>query len=520
MQLKDQRLGITKTRTLPLPDFVKDHSGTYTYSGTVLIDYKKDEDAEKKDFYRIGVVNDDGTNFREIFAGEIPKHPKANGIRFMVFADNKRVLLGDYVLECTPDIDNCQTAKIIPVKYPDSLYQDKRVLFHWSEIIIAPDNEHICWTALSTGSASVMLGRLCRGQDCYTIDNLQTLSSSSPLKPDPNNEGYVIPVPLRGGEVKQFVNGGLGISVVGAKDSVLSDSVVVDLTSEDTVQITRLPGYEETTIFSPDESLGIVMSTRNSPKTNFAILGLVPRPYGILSTQGMILPVYMYAVAGVRQFRKGNVGPVLIDIERSKNEPGYMGIPLNDPEENWVYLSPMSWHPGGKKAMWPEMQRGQHKNKRLRIVEVPDYEPKKAPPVVPTPSNIPYATPCADDGWLQPMKDIDCKIAGKGSGCIEYSRAGRNAQTKYVNFSDDGATYYEGYEKVSISPAHEMVYEADFTIKGEKPGEMKCRITFSPVSFDASTPVKLLFEPAEDGRPKTYGYASYDGVRLCVEDMM
>jgi hypothetical protein len=41
--------------------------------------------------------------------------------------------------------------------------------------------------------------------------------------------------------------------------------------------------------------------------------------------------LYMYAVAGVRQFRAGNIGPVLIDIERSRHEEGYQGVLLHDP---------------------------------------------------------------------------------------------------------------------------------------------------------------------------------------------
>jgi len=60
----------------------------------------------------------------------------------------------------------------------------------------------------------------------------------------------------------------------------------------------------------------------------------------------------MYAVAGVRSFREGNICPVLIDIERSINADGYQVMQLNDPTENRVYVSPMSWHPNGKKAMW------------------------------------------------------------------------------------------------------------------------------------------------------------------------
>ncbi|WP_455616957.1 hypothetical protein [Eisenbergiella sp.] len=39
--------------------------------------------------------------------------------------------------------------------------------------------------------------------------------------------------------------------------------------------MTKTPGYDEATIFSPDNRLGIVMSTRFSPKTNSSYLGLI-----------------------------------------------------------------------------------------------------------------------------------------------------------------------------------------------------------------------------------------------------
>ena len=518
MKIKDADLGVVQVRTLELPDYVKSPSGTYTHTGTVLLDYKKDEDADKKDFFRIAVLNDDGSAFREIFAGEIKKHPKANGTRFMVFWDNKRVLLGDYVLECTPDIDNCEKSALVPVRYPASLYDDKRVLFHWSEIIVSPDNKHICWTALSMSSAAVFIGQLKRNDADYSIEDVKTISSSEFLLPDPNNKDCVIPVPLRGGEVKQFVRGGTAVSMVGGKNSVLSDSVVIDLCSDDITQITKLPGYEETTIFSPDEQLGIVMSTRGSTKTNFAILGHLPRPYGLLAAQGMILPVYMYAVAGVRQFRKGNVGPVLIDIDKSINDPGYMGVQLNDPEENWVYLSPMSWKNDGSKAMWPEMRRGNEKEKRLRIVELLDYKPKEKVAVSQVPANIPYAVEGVSDKWLKPRENADVKIAGKHSGYITFSRTSQESLTKYKDFSDDGKSFYNGCEKVTYSPTRETIYTSDLKLSGENQGEMDCRISFSPAGF-GSAPVSLLFETAEDGKPRSYGYAVYNGVKLSVDDM-
>src|SRR3546814_18320723 len=62
---------------------------------------------------------------------------------------------------------------------------------------------------------------------------------------------------------------------------------------------------------------------------------------------------YTYAVTGVRRAREGNIGPALIDIGASKSQANYLGIDLST-DKDWVYHSPMSWRPDGKKAMWME----------------------------------------------------------------------------------------------------------------------------------------------------------------------
>ncbi len=522
-------LGRVEVSTIPLPDFANEFTATYTFSGSVLVSFKKADDPQVEDYWNIAVVNDDGTSFRVIFSGPIPQHPKANGIRFMVFADNQRVLLGDYVLECNPDIDRCQRAVLRPVKYPWGYEDDPRTMKHWSEIIIAPDNEHISWTALRTDiGAFVGLGILKRTENAYVIEQAQIISTMSFFEEDADNPGFLLPQLIRGGEVKQFVRGGTAISMVGAKDGALTDSVVQDLASGEITQITHTPGYDETTIFSPDECLGMVMSTRGSKKTDPAIFGLLPRPRGGLATQGLIQHLYMYAVAGVRSFRKGNIGPVLIDIERSMYEPGYQGIVLNE-EDAWVYYSPMSWHPGGKKAMWMEGLRGTGgKQMRARKVELLDYQPGQPVLAKRTPDEIPYGITGERAVEIlrgTPPQDIQGKIAGRYSGYIAYTRQGQppapalmgTVQAEYVNFSDDGKTFYNGFEKARYSFMSESVYEADLAMTGEHQGEMKLRATFSQLSYQS--PPRLLFEPAEDGKPKSYGYARYNGVQMNIEEL-
>lgn len=520
MEIQDNSIGRVVISSIPLPDYAKLRSGTYTYSGKVLVSFKTESDIHTADYYNIAVLDDDGSNFRVIFSGVIRAKAKANGIRYMPFQDNRRVLLGDYVLECTPDIDTCTSAELVPVIYPSSLEEDPRTTHHWSEIIIAPDNKHMSWTMLRSDiGAAVAIGTLERKADHYVIENVQLISTIRNFEHDPNNPGFIIPHPIRGGEVKQFVRGGSAISAVGGKRGSTPDSVVIDLTSEHIEQITCTPGYDETTIFSPDERLGIVMSPRFSKRTNPAIFGLMPKPYGMHTSMGMSWFLYTYAVTGVRKFRAGNIGPVLIDVHRSMNEAGYQGVQLTT-DDNWVYSSPMSWHPDGKRVMWPETFRGSNGlQKRLQKAELLDYKPEAPVPFTTTPDDIPYGI--KDLSVLHSVNpNIEGKIAGKHSGYIDYVRqvSGYSGKTEaqYVNFSDDGENFYNGYEKISHS-ADGGRYEADLQLTGSQQGEIKLRASFS--ALGGPTPAKLLFDADADGKPKSFGYASYNGITLNIADL-
>src|SRR5699024_4461340 len=156
----ESELGRIEISDIPLPAEVRDATATYTSSGTVFLLYRTETDPEE-DWYHAAVVNDDGSSFRRIFSGTIPQQATANGIRHMVFRDNRRVLLGDYVLECSPDLDSCTSAALVDVDYPWGLEDNPLVSHHWSEVIVSPDDEHIAWTILRTDmGADAALGRL------------------------------------------------------------------------------------------------------------------------------------------------------------------------------------------------------------------------------------------------------------------------------------------------------------------------------------------------------------------------
>ncbi|MDO4286027.1 MAG: hypothetical protein Q4C60_11945 [Eubacteriales bacterium] len=581
MVLEQTELGRVEIRDIPLEGLGNDASGTYTASGRVLVSDRLSEAEWGKDFFDVYTVRDDGTNRRQIFRGRIPQLPKANGIRWMCAPDNRRILLGDYVMECSPDVDDCRESALIPLRYPEQIREAPDVFCRWSEIIIAPDNETMCWTTLGFSGAVNYLGRLVREADVYMLEKVCTVSSGMAYEPDPAHEGCVREKEMHGGEVKQFVCGGRALALVGNGESN-TESVVQPLTVPeksrvareqesgdpsllwrlieerenpgDDLQITDTPGYEETTIFSPDETLGVVMSPRFSLRTNCGVFGLVPQPHSMLTRGGLINTLYMYCVAGVRSFRPGHIGPVLIDVARSVREGrAYQGVDLSDPAGEWVYYSPMSWHPDSTRAMWVERTRPSAGavRSRLRMCRLEDREAGHPVPAaaVPEPSQIPYA------GLLTESQTAAGSENGAGSQAVSGSETGAGSQTAagqetgaqsgaaqsgvrlmgraagvlvssaertvYEHFSDDGETFYDGFlsveAPVSFFAPGRTVVEADLRVTGAHTGEMKLRAVF--VRESGASPSRLSFAPDESGQPESRGYASYDGQTLRIEEM-
>lgn len=530
MKLSTTEFGRIEISDVPLPPGARPLSATYTFSGRVFALCRREGDPVDQDWYRAVVANDDGSEHREIFSGPIPQSATANGIRHMPFTDNRRVLLGDCVLEASPDLDAAETVELHRVEYPWNLTGDPRVSHHWSEIIVSPDGDHIAWTSLRKDfTALAALGRLRRQRDGYLIDDAILISGAGALRPDPDREGFSLVEPALGGEVKQFVRGGSAISAVGDGGQLLTDSVVQDLGAPLVTPVTRSPGYDETTIFSPDEKLGIVMSTRASAATDLAVLGLVPRPYSSLVGRDLAWAAYVYAVGGVREFRPGSIGPVLVDIERSSTDPGYVGVALNDEDEAWVYCSPMSWHPDGTRVMWMETLRGSGRGgaepvMRIRVARLLDHVPSETVPATAVP-DVPYGIRGERAAAALAARDSDVRstrIAGRHSGHVEYEReavahpgSASRTELRFVGFSDDGTRFYNGYERSIASMVDGTVYEADLALTGGDVGEMRLRLCWSGLADGA----RILFGPDASGRPQSFGHAAYGGRTLRVEDL-
>ena len=145
---EDPSYKFTSIETVPLPEgIIYDSHAIYSKTGRILLIYKYENDTNSNKTY-IGVMDEDGSNLNELWSGEWKALYNSNGIRLMPFNDNKKILTGDYILECFPDIDNCANSTLYGVIYPKEAVEMDGVYFVWSEIIVSPD-EHIAWSTLS-----------------------------------------------------------------------------------------------------------------------------------------------------------------------------------------------------------------------------------------------------------------------------------------------------------------------------------------------------------------------------------
>ena len=494
----------TSITTVKIPDgIIYDKHAIYSKTGRILFTYKKEND--EKNTY-IGVMDENGSNLKQLWGGEWVQYYKSNGVRLMPFDDNKKILTGDYILECEPDIDNCNKSVLLPVIYPDEVVNMEGVYMVWSEIIVSPD-EHIGWSTLSSVFEDVnFIGKLVRNENDYTISNVQIISTLGFIEYESEEEGIFKHSSIRGGEIKQFTNGGEALTLAGAGEDALAKSVFQNLVGEENYAITHFPGYEETTIISPDGKLGLTMTTRFSPKTSSEIIGFMPRPLSVYTVSKMNRFVYAYGVQEVRKAREGNIGPALINIEESKKNFDYKGYDLHK-EEEWVFNSPLSWHPSSKKAMFTENLKNNNDQKRIRIVKLDNYEPSKILENKKTPDNISYGKNL--DFLIKPPTSINGIFKGR-EGIMIFNRTQLKSRSEYVNYTDDGKTFFNGYEEVEyLNNGNSGRLTSNLIMSGTKSGKMDLTITMNMEG-------KIIFE--EDGKPVSYGYVNYNGKNLTVEN--
>jgi hypothetical protein len=177
----------------------------------------------------------------------------------------------------------------------------------------------------------------------------------------------------------------------------------------------------------------------------------------------------------------------------------------------------MSWHPGGRKAMWIEGRRGESMT-RIQVARLLDYRPGPQVPVKAFPRVIAYGT--ADlsvlSSYAMANQNADVKVYGRRTGYILYRRTADGVTQKtYVDFSDDGRNIWSGSERMESNPFGRSTYTARVKQSGAKTGLMDLKITFGPLR--GGLPAQIIFDADASGTPLTHGYVDYDGQRLNAE---
>ena len=101
------------------------------------------------------------------------------------------------------------------------------------------------------------MGKFKREENSYEIVDSKIISTIKFLEPDKSDPKILIPKTPRGGEIKQFIEGGNALTLVGTLPDTFVKSVYQSLTSEEHYAFSHETGYDETSILSPDEKLGI-----------------------------------------------------------------------------------------------------------------------------------------------------------------------------------------------------------------------------------------------------------------------
>ncbi|EAY17065.1 hypothetical protein TVAG_297440 [Trichomonas vaginalis G3] len=462
-------------KTVNVPNGIHPDGAHYLPNGKIFLHYYTDVNQTE---YHAAVMDDNGRNFHDVYHGTYKPIYRSNGVRDIPFADNKRILLGDYILECEEELQNCHDkAKLTKIIYPPEFTNSSTLWLVWSEPVVSQDMKKLVWTMLDTKLGSVnFIADLNKEEEGYKLINAKIISTLKFIDRDPSTGNVILPT-VRGGEIKQFVNGGSALTLAGAGDHGLARSVYQNLASNNTYSITNKPNYDETTIMSPDEKLGITMSTRFSPHTNMAILGLMPVPHSFMVTSGMNIYAYTYAVTRVRSSIKGNIGPVLIDLKKSETDPSYMGINLHE-DDDWNFASPISWHYSSTKAIFLEISKeNSTKNqRRIRKVTLSHYLPLKKVPTTATPDQIPYAIDPSEYFKVN-SSDFAGTVAGEKSGQITFNLNSTYKHAEYKEYSDDGKTTFDG--QITFENKNGVgYYRFSVQAKGEHKGNGNFALTF------------------------------------------
>lgn len=408
------------------------------------------------------------------------------------FGDGKRVLAGDNIIdcgefeiseECTPD-----RVHVYPIHW-NVVANGSGPSGTMRELRIHPDGVHLAWSSFTATGQLCYLGRLEFNESpttglplssrydlsninlLFDIDRASTISVNG-TEIQVNYDAITI------GEVRGFSGTGREITYIGyPAESCNIDVFAIDLYTGTVRRLTSHPEYADPVDISPDDQWTVVMDTRGSGRQMFlAGMRNVPPIIDMITTA----VTASTRNNGQRRFFQ----PWLID--RYGDRGTYFGQQVNGAgngrpdsvnDPNWNGMADPKWSLDGTKIVYwqalvqppacgesnpfpcPDSTAAGGRTSRIMLASLTSRESVSKQVIIEAPDVVPWATPFTpgNSDPEYPMLfagnySLYGRTCGYANVTIVPTSSGKGVATvavTYYNFSSDGLSILNGYERVS-----------------------------------------------------------------------
>jgi hypothetical protein len=438
---------------------------------------------------QIAVSNLDGGDYQCVSCGVVTNAAKA-----IALEDNKRIwfastsgqqsaddplggagLISYSILECEGSISSCTNPTVKKVEFPS----DRGPMAASTQNREAkpdPFGEYVTWTENTPVTGPRMsIARLVATDTGYTLVDQRIFS---PQWDEDTEYAADFANATRFYEGASWHAGGRYLKYQTTTDGLNYDIYLLDTATGERRQLTTDLDYNESGDVAPDGKTVYFSSARGADRMD--VFTALQRP--------SLLDVAAFpqmARVSLWNNRRAMNEPWVMNLDEGQELGAYSGQPIIiDPD--WT-IRGWSWFPDSTRALINEQQRPDTVTPgapdtpwRFSIISFPTRE--ATAPLEPV-----HQDPEAIAKWSVPVEEYNPMMGrqvpsrvlkGKNSGTATLQYSGTFASgtysVTYDNYSDDGKTFINGTEKVTVvNPIGNATWTADLTSTGERTGYLK-----------------------------------------------
>ncbi|EHN12570.1 WD40 domain protein beta Propeller [Patulibacter medicamentivorans] len=428
-----------------------------------------------------------------------------------VFPDGKRILYGDFtkafVLECAPSVLACDQRTLLPIDVGGGDEPGTGLALGPGVWHLSPDGQHLGWTTTRDDTRTMLIGKLARQADRYTVGDVRVLNPPGPSGPkDTDPRGWT-----NGGalyELKSFSKGGRAVTYVSSQFEGNPDMYEVDLATGRRTRLTGNADWDEDGGESPDGQLLSMYSDRGMHRVETA--GMVPRRSFIDYPISINAAIYY---VGTPIGFQCDLQPWLLPAT-GDDDGRLLGQPLTvytggDAHAQNNVPGRGAWSPDSTKVALTEMSYTTAMGLDRLLIAKLDRPPTKPAPVVESRVGSWATTPGryrGTSGFGGPVT-----VNGLKAGTATITSIGGlftgHHEVRYDHYSDDGKSFIDGTESVDVPlfPAIPARNRADIRISGARNGYFRADFSIG----------RLLGTPTASGtvNAEIDGYRTTGGIQ-------